>query len=318
MSIITVQKTKVMIRAENLSKIFGLQKVVDNISFSVHKGETLGLLGPNGAGKTTIIKMLTGLVRPTTGRAVLGEYDVQKQPIEAKKMFGICPQELSFDYHLPIDKDLYFYARLYGLSRRESIFSVKRVLKLAKLESHSKKTAYQLSGGMQRRLLVARALLTDPPILFLDEPTTGLDPHSRHEIWEFISNLKENGKSMILTTHYLEEAEFLCDRILIIDHGKKIAEGTPEELKRVLKIKIQIIIKPKSSINSEIIEKFKQIDGVEKVLGDDVFKILLSDESSIEELLSLAIREVGISDLSIKRASLEDVFLHLTGKELRE
>ncbi len=308
-----------IIKAEHLTKVFGNQKVVDDLSFTVHRGEILGLLGPNGAGKTTTIKMLTGLVKPTKGRAIIGGYDVQQKPVEAKKLFGVSPQELSFDHHLSIKEDLYFYARLYGLSRKEAKERVRETLRWARLESHAEKIGYQLSGGMQRRLLMARAMVTDPPILFLDEPTTGLDPQSRHALWDYILDLKDRGKTIILTTHYLEEAEMLCDRVIIIDYGKKIAEGTPDELKHILKVENIVTIKPRNSISQRVIEEIKEFTGVEDAIWhDSSLRIYLKDESVLELIVKQVLENAGILEMDIKRASLEDVFLHLTGRELRE
>jgi len=251
-----------MILVENLVKSFSTHKVVDRISFSVHSGETLGLLGPNGAGKTTTIRMLTGLVRPSSGTITVGGYNVLKNPIEAKRLFGISPQEASFHPHLSIAEDLYFYARLRGLSRSESRLQARETIAWAKLDDHSAKNGHQLSGGMQRRLLMARALITDPPILYLDEPTTGLDPQSRHALWDYISELKGRKKTIILTTHYMEEAEMLCDRVIIIDHGRIIAQGSPAELRRSIGIDSVLTIKPRrpfSSADLQALQKFSSL-----------------------------------------------------------
>lgn len=308
-----------IIKAEHLTKIFGDQKAVDDLSFIVYRGETLGLLGPNGAGKTTTIKMLTGLIKPTRGEAIIGGYNVQQKPTVAKKLFGISPQELVFDHHLSIEEDLYFYARLYGFSRKEAREKVNKTLEWARLDGHAKKIGYQLSGGMQRRLLMARAMITDPPILFLDEPTTGLDPQSRHALWDFIIDLKERGKTIILTTHYLEEAEMLCDRVIIIDHGKIIADNTPDELKQILKVENILTIKPRNSISLRVIEEIKEFSGVEDAIWHDgSLKIYLKEERSLELIVKQVLEDAGILEMDIKRASLEDVFLHLTGRELRE
>ena len=247
-----------IIKAEHLTKIFGDQKAVDNLSFTVHRGETLGLLGPNGAGKTTTIKMLIGLIKPTRGGAIIGGYNVQQKPIEAKELFGISPQELSSDHHLSLIVDLYFYVRLYGLSRKEA------------------KERY-------------------------------------------ILDLKERGKTIILTTHYLEEAEMLCHRVIIIDYSIKIAEGTPDELKHILKVENILTIKPRNSISLRVIEEIKEFTGVEDAIWhDSSLKIYLKDEYVLELIISLILKDAGILEMDIKRASLEDVFLHLTGKELRE
>jgi ABC-type multidrug transport system ATPase subunit len=237
-----------IIQVENLAKSFSSHRVVDGISFSVLAGETLGLLGPNGAGKTTTIRMLTGLVRPTSGTITIGGYDVLKNPIKAKRLFDISPQEASFHPHLSIAEDIYFYGRLRGLSRSEAGVRAKETLEWAKLADHSVKNGHQLSGGMQRRLLMARALITDPPILYLDEPTAGLDPQSRHALWNYISELKGRKKTIILTTHYMEEAEMLCDRVIIIDRGKIIAEGSPAKLRRSMGIDSILSFKPREAV----------------------------------------------------------------------
>ena len=308
-----------IIRVENLTKIFNGQRVVDDLSFKVYEGETFGILGPNGAGKTTTIKMLIGVYRPVSGRIIIKGYDVQREPIEVKRLIGVCPQEFCFDHHLSIEEDLYFYARLYGLPRSEARRRVREVLEWMKLDRHSKKRANQLSGGMQRRLLMARAVITEPPILFLDEPTTGLDPQSRRVLWRYISEMKERGKTIILTTHYLEEAELLCDRVIIIDCGKKIAEGTPEDLKRVLKVTGIVKIRPKSYISPIVIERIKGVEGVENIIWqNDLLKIYLRDECALETIIRLVLKDTGILWIDIEKASLEDVFLYLTGVDVKQ
>ncbi|MFZ2414953.1 MAG: ATP-binding cassette domain-containing protein [Minisyncoccia bacterium] len=303
----------------NLTKLFSRHKVVDRVSFSVLSGETLGLLGPNGAGKTTTIRMLTGLVRPTTGTITVGGYDVLKNPIEAKRLFDISPQEASLHPHLSIADDLYFYARLRGLSRGEAKLRARDTLEWAKLQDHAAKNGHQLSGGMQRRLLMARAMISDPPILYLDEPTTGLDPQSRHALWDYISVLKEQKKTIILTTHYMEEAEMLCDRIIIIDQGKIIAEGSPAELRRALGIDSILTLKPRRPISSADLQALREISGVMELHGSNGFIFLhLRNKGALDEIVVTASRLAGIEELNLKEPSLEDVFLQLTGRGLRE
>jgi len=308
-----------MILVENLVKSFSTHKVVDGVSFSVHSGETLGLLGPNGAGKTTTIRMLTGLVRPSSGTITVGGYDVLKNPIEAKRLFGISPQEASFHPHLSIAEDLYFYARLRGLSRSESRLQARETIAWAKLEEHSAKNGHQLSGGMQRRLLMARALITDPPILYLDEPTTGLDPQSRHALWDYISELKERKKTLILTTHYMEEAEVLCDRVIIIDHGRIIAQGSPSLLRRSVGIDSVLTLKPRRPFSSADLLALRKIPGVMDLHSSNgCLLIHLREKEALDEIVVTASRLAGIEELDLKEPGLEDVFLQLTGRGLRE
>jgi ABC-type multidrug transport system ATPase subunit len=314
--------TSEMIQVERLAKSFGNHDAVNGISFDVLAGETLGLLGPNGAGKTTTIRMLTGLVRPSSGRITVGGYDVLKNPIEVKRLFDISPQEASLHPHLGIAEDLYFYARLRGLSRKDAKLRAQQTLQWAKLESHAKKNGHQLSGGMQRRLLMARALITDPPILYLDEPTTGLDPQSRHALWEYIFELKRRGKTMILTTHYMEEAEKLCDRVIIIDHGKIIAEGSPAKLRRGLGIDSILTLKPRRPFSSADLRALKEIPGVLDLSSPNgsngCITVHLREKEALDEIVVAASCLAGIDELNLTEASLEDVFLQLTGRGLRE
>jgi ABC-2 type transport system ATP-binding protein len=308
-----------MISVDRLSKSFAGQKVVNDIAFTVLDGETLGLLGPNGAGKTTTIRMLTGLVRPTAGTITVGGYDVLKNPIEAKRLFDISPQEASLHPHLSIAEDLYFYARLRGLSRSEARQRAQETLKWAKLEEHAAKNGHQLSGGMQRRLLMARALISDPPILYLDEPTTGLDPQSRHVLWDYIAELKERRKTIILTTHYMEEAQMLCDRVIIIDRGRIIAQGSPDELRHGLGIDSILTLKPRRPFSCSDLQALREIPGVIDIHSfNGCLSIHLQEKESLDEIVVTASRLAGIDELNLKEPSLEDVFLQLTGRGLRE
>jgi ABC-2 type transport system ATP-binding protein len=308
-----------MIQIEDLSKHFGDHHVVECVSFSVHSGETLGLLGPNGAGKTTTIRMLTGLVRPSSGKITVGGYDVLKNPIEAKRLFDISPQEASLHPHLNIAEDLYFYARLRGLNRSDARKRAQETLQWAKLEEHAAKNGHQLSGGMQRRLLMARALITDPPILYLDEPTTGLDPQSRHALWDYISELKGKKKTIILTTHYMEEAEMLCDRVIIIDYGKIIADGSPSELKRLMSVDSILTLRPRQPLSPSDLQLMQRVPGVIGLhCSNDRISMQLRDKDALDEIVVTASRLAGINELNLKEPSLEDVFLHLTGRGLRE
>jgi ABC-2 type transport system ATP-binding protein len=308
-----------MIKVENLVKKFGDITAVDGISFKVRKGEIFGFLGPNGAGKTTTINILAGLSLPSSGVAIIAGQDVTKHPIGCKKMLGIATQDANFDHHLNIKDNLFYQGLLFGLPRKELKKRVDAALQWSKLEKYRKKRFHQLSGGMQRRLVVARAMLSDPEILLLDEPTTGLDPQSRRQVWEYIKDLKEKGKTVLLTTHYMEEADILCDRISIIDHGRIIASGTPDELKRILDNNIVIDISFYSEVVSEHIERdLSSISGVNYVkMRKHGIRVGVGNDAVVEQVLNSIITKNKIKGINIIRPTLEDVFLHLTGREMR-
>jgi ABC-2 type transport system ATP-binding protein len=223
------------ISVENLTKVFNELRAVDGISFEVKEGELFGLLGPNGAGKTTTLNMLATLIRPTSGKAFVFGFDVLKERNKVRKLIGMVFQEPALDNYLTGRENLEFHGMMYGLSRREAKERVKEALKIVELEEFSDKLVLTYSGGMKRRLEIARALVHQPKILFLDEPTLGLDAQTRRRIWDYIKKLnKERGVTIILTTHYMEEADFLAERVAIIDYGKIVALDTPENLKNLL------------------------------------------------------------------------------------
>jgi len=264
--------------------------------------------------------MLTGTAVPSEGTGMIGGHDVVKDSIRAKRLVGVAHQHPDFDHHLNLKENLYFHLRLYGYSRRDAKDRVKQGMKWARLEDHWKKKADQLSGGMKKRLQVSKALITDPDVLFLDEPTTGLDPQSRRHLWESIRDLKNQGKTIVLTTHYMEEADILCDRVAIIDRGRIIVEGTSSKLKGLLQDKITLEIVPKEFKGSESLSS--ALKGFEDVLyaGFNGKKLLihLKDEKGIEKVVREVMARNGILSLESIRPSLEDVFIHLTGRELRE
>ncbi|MBE0524830.1 MAG: ATP-binding cassette domain-containing protein [Methanosarcinales archaeon] len=308
-----------MIEVKDLVKNYGEHTAVDGINFRVRKGEIFGFLGPNGAGKTTTLNILAGLSLPSSGVAVIAGQDVTKHPIGCKKRLGIATQDANFDHHLNIKDNLFYQGLLYGLSRKELKKRVDAALRWAKLEKYRKKRFHQLSGGMQRRLVVARAMLSNPEIILLDEPTTGLDPQSRRQVWEYIKDLKENGKTVLLTTHYMEEADILCDRISIIDHGRIIACGTPDELKKILNNNIVIDISLNAEVISEHVERdLNSISGVNYVkIRNHGIRIGVGDDAVVEQVLISIIAKNKINGINIIHPSLEDVFLHLTGREMR-
>ena len=308
-----------MIEVENLVKKFGDVTAVDGISFKVRKGEIFGFLGPNGAGKTTTINILIGLSLPSSGIAKIAGYDVTKYPIRCKKQLGIATQDANFDRHLSIKDNLFYYGLLHGIPRKELKKRVDTALQWSKLEKYRNKRFYHLSGGMQRRLVVARAMLSNPEILLLDEPTTGLDLQSRMQVWEFIKDLKDAGKTVLLTTHYIEEADILCDRIAVIDHGRIIARGTPNELKKMLdkNITIEITLNPEV-MNNHIEKDLNDMPGVNYVeTKSNRIRIGVDDDIIVEQVLKSLFIKTKISEINIIRPTLDDVFLHLTGREIR-
>jgi len=222
---------------ESLVKKFEDVTAVDGINLQVSKGELFGLLGPNGAGKTTTINVLCGLLKPTSGSATVGGYDVQKETSKVKELIGVCPQDTPVYPYLTGRENAEFFGNLHAMPKEKLKKNVDALLQRLGLLEDSKRRVGKYSGGMKRRLNLILALVHDPEIAFLDEPTVAMDPQSRHAVWDFIRDLKKNGKTVILTTHYMEEAETLCDRIGIIDHGKLIALGTPTALMRKYKAK---------------------------------------------------------------------------------
>ena len=222
---------------ENITKKFEDVTAVDGLSLVVDKGELFGLLGPNGAGKTTTINILCGLLKPTTGSVKVGGYDALKEPSKIKELIGVSPQETAVYPHLTGKENIELFANLHAMPKEKLKRNIDDLLQKLSLREHAKRLAGKYSGGMMRRINLAMALVHDPEIAFLDEPTVGMDPQSRRAVWDFIRELKKQNKTVLLTTHYMEEAEELCDRVGIIDNGKLISLGTPQQLKTQFKVK---------------------------------------------------------------------------------
>ena len=303
------------IQTLGISRTFGNIVSVDGIDLSVKEGELFSLLGPNGAGKTTIIKMLCCLLRPSSGTATIMGHDVQKDPIAVKKVIDISPQETAIAEHLNAWENLSLMGGIYGFGKEEVKKRSEELLELIGLTKRAKDQVRKYSGGMKRRLSIAMALVSDPQVLFLDEPTLGLDPQSRRGIWEHIAELK--GKKTILhTTHYLEEADALADRIAIIDEGKIVALGTPRELKDSIS-DMQVMVVKAKNLTTDAVEGLRKIYPEVKEVEDGV-EIKAKEVSSYEIIDYLRPRGVVIESTFLKQITLDDVFLHLTGKELRE
>ncbi|MCD6493069.1 MAG: ATP-binding cassette domain-containing protein [Archaeoglobaceae archaeon] len=303
---------------KNLTKTFNGFKAVDSINFTVKKGEIFGLLGPNGAGKTTTIKMLVTLLKPSSGEAKVAGYDVVKQPNMVRKNIGIVFQEPTLDLELTAKENLDFHARLYGLNKKRREERIKEVLKLVDLYDKANLQVKKFSGGMQRRLEIARGLLHFPKVLFLDEPTLGLDAQTRRKIWDYIIEMKEREDvTIILTTHYIEEADKLCDRVAIIDKGKIIALDDPENLKKMVgeDVVSLTVNDPERLIDELALEEIRKIVRIEDRLELSVVK----GEIMIPRMVEIA-QKVGVEvkSVSLRKPTLEDVFIHLTGREIRE
>ncbi|HWG22135.1 MAG TPA: ATP-binding cassette domain-containing protein [Terracidiphilus sp.] len=310
------------IAVEKIVKRYGTFEAVKGITFEVADGEIFGLLGPNGAGKSTLIRMMTTLIPVTEGRALVGGHDVEKEANAVRNMIGVIPQALTSDQDLTVEENLSIYAKLYGVpkvQREKNIAEVLEAVDLTKWRSAQTKT---LSGGMRRRLEIARGLVHDPRIFFLDEPTTGLDPVSRIAVWEMLNTLKKTRNlTMLLTTHYMEEADRLCDRIAIVDHGKLVALGTPVELKQSVPgsnvVEVQF-----NREDEQWKSRLESLPDVTEVQSQSagVYRVLTSNGSqTTTQLVEMATR-LGeqLASLSVQNTSLDDVFVHYTGRQLRD
>jgi len=310
------------IKVENIVKRYGDFTAVDGISFDVADGEIFGLLGPNGAGKSTLIRMMTTLIPITGGKAYIGGHDVSVDADAARRTIGVIPQALTSDIDLTLEENLSIYAKLYGVpaaQRRHNIDELLEAVDLTKWRHAQTKT---LSGGMRRRLEIARGLVHNPKIFFLDEPTTGLDPVSRVAVWEMLNKLKAQRQlTILITTHYMDEADRLCDRIAIVDHGHLVALDTPSALKQSVPgsnvIEAQFISPPE---NWE--ERLHELSYVTTVQAEssDMYRVLTSNSSvTTTQLVEMAVKAgVEMKSLSVQNTTLDDVFVHYTGRQLRD
>jgi ABC-2 type transport system ATP-binding protein len=311
-----------VIRTVELTKVYAGTDfaAVDKLNLAVHGGEIFGLLGPNGAGKTTTAGMLTTRVIPTSGSAYVGAIDVVAHPALAKQLIGIVSQQNTLDRQLTVWENLYFHGRLFGIPAAESRRTADQLLEQFQLAKWAKASVFALSGGMAQRLMVARAIFHRPAVLFLDEPTAGLDPQGRLALWEILGELNRDGQTILLTTHYMEEADALCRRVAIMDHGKILALDTPEELKR--SVGADTIVTVKASGDPEALAaRLSQELGAARarVVEGGVELHVKGVERLVPRVVDAA--ESGgfdVVDLSVSEPSLETVFINLTGKELRD
>jgi ABC-2 type transport system ATP-binding protein len=309
-----------IVKVENLSKSFGQLKAVDGVSFQVREGEIFGFLGPNGAGKSTTINILTTLLKPSGGNAEITGLDIHKHPNEVRRNVGVVPQEYTADEDLTGFQNILLCADLYGIPRNNSKPHGMELLKLVELEDAANRKVSTYSGGMRRRLELACGLINYPRLLFLDEPTLGLDVQTRAAVWKYIRMLKEEyHMTLFLTTHYLEEADSLCDRIAIIDHGRIVKIGTPAELKASVGGDVIVVgvAESEPDISSDI-SKINLVKDVKKNGNEYRIKSEIGEEASIQIIDTVRSKGLHVTKISLTKPTLDEAYLELTGRSLRE
>jgi ABC-2 type transport system ATP-binding protein len=292
-------------------------KAVDDLSLTIQQGEIFGLLGPNGSGKTTTINMISGLSTPTSGQVKVMGYDVRHDARRVHQLLGSVPQETALYEELSAWTNMDFHAELFGIPRKEKKERIIKMLELVQLLDRKNSRVSTFSGGMKRRLALARALLQDPQLIYLDEPTLGVDVQSRRAIWDYILSLREQGKTVLITTNYLEEAQVLCDRLAIIDHGKLIAVDTPEDLKQKYG---GSVIELETAKSGNAGAELRALPGVKDVSQDGTrLKIITQGASNIvPQIITIISHEGELKDIAVREPNLDEIFLRLTGTELRD
>jgi lipooligosaccharide transport system ATP-binding protein len=296
--------------ARDLRKRYGDLEAVRGVSFEVARGEIVGFLGPNGAGKTTTVRMLSCFLPPSSGTARIHDVDVCERPRDVKRMIGVCPQEDNLDPDFHVVKNLLVYGRYFGLPRRVVRDRALELLAFVALTDKAHAPIQSLSGGMKRRLVLARALLNEPRVLILDEPTTGLDPQARHAIWDRIRSLRANGTTVLLTTHYMEEASQLCDRVIVMDGGTILLEGSPQDL---VEREVGPTVVEAWNYGEDFLQFLHGLSGRVEEVGNRLY--YYPQEDHVERLFD---QRFPHQERLIRRATLEDVFLKLTGRALRD
>jgi lipooligosaccharide transport system ATP-binding protein len=304
---------ELVITARGLTKTYGDFVAVDGIDFQVSRGEAFGLLGPNGAGKSTTMRMITSTLQRTSGELQILGKDPDKFGPEIRAHLGVVPQQDNLDRQLTVWENILVYGRYFGLSRKFLKGKIEELLAFAQLEEKRNVKSEELSGGMKRRLTIARGLVNEPEILLLDEPTTGLDPQARHVLWDRLFRLKELGVTLVLTTHYMDEAEQLCDRLVVMDKGRIMAEGSPSELIKKYSSKEVLEVRFGSKGNAVAAKKLAEVGDRLEVLPDRILVYTDNGEKALERVTKLGLDPVTSL---VRRSSLEDVFLRLTGRTL--
>ena len=307
--------TEALIQARGLTKKFGDFTAVDGIDFDVAKGESFGILGPNGAGKSTTMRIIAATSQRTSGSISILGRDPEEHGPQVRAHLGVVPQQDNLDTELTVSENLYIYGRYFGLSKSFIKNTVDELLEFAQLQEKRDVKVDALSGGMKRRLTIARALVSEPDILMLDEPTTGLDPQARHILWDRLFRLKEDGVTLIITTHFMDEAEQLCDRLVVMDKGKIMAEGSPLELIKKYSTKEVLEVRFGSDRNQEVAPTLKSMCDRMEQLPDRILLYVEDGEALLEMITE---KKLHPTTSLVRRSSLEDVFLRLTGRSLIE
>jgi lipooligosaccharide transport system ATP-binding protein len=306
---------EVLVRARRLTKRFGSFTAVDGIDFDLYRGEAFGFLGPNGAGKSSTMRMLGCVSPPTDGDLTILGADPRRDGPAIRARLGVVPQEDTLDVELTVRENLLVYGRYFGLPRAVIRERTDQLLEFVQLADRAQDMVEPLSGGMKRRLTIARSLINDPDILILDEPTTGLDPQARHVVWDRLFRLKQRGVTLILTTHYMDEAEQLCDRLVVMDHARIAAEGSPRELLARYSTPDVVELRFDPAVHEEAAKRIQEMDLTERpeVLADRILLYVTDGDSVLAEVLGQ-----GLEPLTtlVRRSTLEDVFLRLTGRSL--
>ena len=308
------------VELKNIVKRYNSDLAVDNISLKIRNGEIFGLLGPNGAGKSTTIKMIMGLLKQNTGEIFVEDMDIKNDPLKIKKILGLVPQDLAIYENLSARENVEFFGKLYGLRGKDLKEKVDEALEFTGLVQRQKDKPKKFSGGMKRRLNIACAIVHNPMIIIMDEPTVGIDPQSRNHILESVRKLNKRGATVLYTSHYMEEVESICDRVGIIDHGKLIALGTKEELKSQVANEEKLVIEV-MDVRYNPIEEIKKLDGVINVtLKENTIEVLTKKAQEIlqDVLFILSKEDVTVRNISLLEPDLESVFLSLTGRTLRD
>jgi lipooligosaccharide transport system ATP-binding protein len=302
-----------VVQAVGLTKVYGENRAVDGIDFAIAAGESFGLLGPNGAGKSTTMRMIGGTLQRSGGTMRVAGLDPAEHGPEVRAHLGVVPQQDNLDEELSVRDNLIMYGRYFGLPYSYLRPKADELLEFAQLTERAKDKVGSLSGGMKRRLTIARSLVNEPAVLLLDEPTTGLDPQARHVLWDRLFRLKEVGVTLVVTTHFMDEAEQLCDRLVVIDHGRIMAEGTPRALIREHSTREVLEVRFGADRNAAVVDQLTDIGSRVEILPDRVLVYTDDGEAALETVTSRGLQP--ITSL-VRRSSLEDVFLRLTGRTL--
>jgi len=305
--------TEPLVQARGLTKKFGDFVAVDAVDFDIAKGEAFGFLGPNGAGKTSTMKMITTVSPITEGKLTVFGLDPKTEGRAIRQRLGVVPQEDNLDLELTVAENLYIYGRYHDMGRAQIRARSEELLEFAQLSDRAKSKVEPLSGGMKRRLIIARALINDPDLVILDEPTTGLDPQARHLLWDRLYRLKQQGATLIITTHYMDEAEQLCDRLVVMDGGKIVAEGSPRHLIAEYAPREVVELRFADGLVDAIAPRLDGVANSSEILADRV--ILYTDDAEATQH-ELTVRDIHPEQVMVRRSTLEDVFLKLTGRRL--